>query len=41
LANNIEKLLFGICSYFSPFGKKVVELENLVDLLDVKALKIL
>jgi hypothetical protein len=41
LANNIEKLLVKICSYVSQFGKRVVELEKLVVLLDVKAPKIL
>jgi hypothetical protein len=41
LADNIEKLLVGIYFYFFQFGKRIVELERLVALLDVKALKIL
>jgi hypothetical protein len=41
LANNIEKLFVKICSYFSQFGKRVVELEKRVALLDVKTPKIL
>lgn len=41
LVDNIEKLLVGIYFYFSQFGKRIVEFERLVALLDVKALKIL
>jgi hypothetical protein len=41
LANNIEKLLVGIYFLFFQFGKRIVELEKLVALLDVKPLKIL
>jgi hypothetical protein len=36
----IEKLFAKVYSYFSQFGKKTLELERLVVLLDVKGLKI-
>jgi hypothetical protein len=40
LVNNIEKLVIKVYFYLSQFGKKVLELERVDILLDVKALKI-